>query len=99
MKMAFECLLQGGTIESRVDEEIVYNQLEDHENAVWSLLLASGYLKVTEIRDDLYEMMLTNYEVKRMFEKMIRDWFGKDQADYNDFAGTGGNCAGSAEAE
>lgn len=85
MKMAFECLLQGGIIESRVDEEIVYNQLEDHENAAWSLLLASGYLKVTEIRDDLYALTLTNYEVKRMFEKMIRDWFGKDQADYNGF--------------
>lgn len=28
---------------------MVYNQLSESENAIWSLLLASGYLKVIKI--------------------------------------------------
>ena len=31
---------------SAIDEQIVYNQLDLDETAIWSLLLASGYLKV-----------------------------------------------------
>ncbi len=84
IKMQFEQLLLGESIKSRVDEEIVYNQLEQNEDAVWSLLLASGYLKVLHIEDD-YELTLTNYEVKRMFSKMVRIWFRQDGTNYNDF--------------
>ena len=36
-------------IYSPVDEQIVYNQLDDNESAIWSLLLASGYLKVLSV--------------------------------------------------
>lgn len=85
MKMKFERLLSGGTIESRIDEEIVFQQLEQNENAVWSLLLAGGYLKIVDIQGSRYEMALTNYEVKQMFEKMILDWFGAEQSNYNGF--------------
>lgn len=31
------------------DEQIIFGQLEQDESAVWSLLVASGYLKVEEI--------------------------------------------------
>ncbi|MDE6636173.1 MAG: AAA family ATPase, partial [Lachnospiraceae bacterium] len=66
IKMQLEELLQGGSIKSRIDEEIVFNQLGKSESAIWSLLLASGYLKVAAIREDVYELELTNYEVKKM---------------------------------
>ena len=85
MKMEFEQLLSGGTIESRVDEEIVFHQLGKNENAVWSLLLAGGYLRIAEMHGNNYRMMLTNYEVKQMFENMVLDWFGTDQSNYNGF--------------
>ena len=66
--------------------EIVYTELEGNSNAVWSLLLAGGYLKVLRIEDDVYELGITNYEVQRMFRKMVKRWFaGESQADYNDF--------------
>ena len=77
-----------------VDEQIVYNQLDDNENAIWSLLLASGYLKVLS-RDDMgvldddedvyYELALTNLEVRKMFREMVKSWFRKTNADYNAF--------------
>ena len=85
IKMQFEVLLSGKTIRSRIDEEMVFNQLEDSEKAVWSLLLASGYLKIVEIQEEEYELALTNYEVKRTFENMVRDWFDKKTGDYNGF--------------
>ena len=72
----------------------VYNQLDQSESAVWSLLLASGYLKVLSYeREDMlelneevkYELTLTNHEVERMFNNMVRGWFKGSQGDYNDF--------------
>ncbi|MCI8798430.1 MAG: AAA family ATPase [Lachnospiraceae bacterium] len=94
VKEKFEILIQGGTIQSPIDEQIVYNQLKGNEEAVWSLLLASGYLKVlsyedySEIPEDaqpVYELTLTNLEVRRMFQSMIREWFREAEPDYNDF--------------
>ena len=85
IKMQFEQLLSGRTIESRIDEEIVYSQLEQNESAVWSLLLAAGYLKVTAAIGRNYELSLTNYEVRQMFENMVLDWFCEDAPNYNGF--------------
>lgn len=94
IKEKFEILLRGEPIRSKIDEQIVYNQLDGNERAVWSLLLASGYLKVLSYEDyrDIpegeqpeYELTLTNLEVKVMFQNMVRDWFVSVEPDYNDF--------------
>ena len=90
VKKAFEDLLNGGTLCMEIDEQIVYNQLFAKKNAIWSLLLASGYLKVVgktfEERTEHthYELALTNKEVHIMFENMVQDWFSGND-DYNDF--------------
>lgn len=85
IKMQFELLLADQRIHSRIHEEMAFNQLEGSERAVWSLLLAAGYLKVIEVHDNEYELSLTNYEVKLTFEDMVRDWFDERAGDYNDF--------------
>lgn len=85
MKQQLEDLLQGETIWCEIDEEIVYNQLDEEEDAVWSLLLASGYIKVLRVEDGMYELALTNHEVERMFGRMIRGWFKKSSSYYNGF--------------
>jgi hypothetical protein len=92
IKLTFEQLLRGESIHCAIDEQIVYNQLDGSEAAIWSLLLASGYLKVLSREKDgqledapVYELALTNYEVKRMFYGMVRSWFSRAGADYNDF--------------
>lgn len=95
IKITFEELLKGNVIRRPVDEQIVYNQLDNNEEAIWSLLLASGYLKV--LRHDeyegvsewkpelLYDLVLTNYEVFLMFQSMVQGWFTPTGSDYNDF--------------
>ena len=94
LKEKFEVLLRGEIIFSPIDEQIVYNQLDGNEKAIWSLLLGSGYLKVIsweeyqdipEGREPQYELAITNLEVKIMFQNMIRDWFSEVEPDYNDF--------------
>ena len=44
-----EELLQGRQIVVTFDEQIVFDQLGRNENAIWSLLLASGYLKAEQV--------------------------------------------------
>lgn len=93
IKMSLERLLQGEHIKCSIDEQIVYDRLGDNEEAVWSLLTAGGYLKILsydkedllEDEDVMYELALTNYEVKRMFRGLVKDWFRPVKADYNDF--------------
>ena len=77
-------LLAGESIITELDEQIVYDQLDLDESAVWSLLLASGYLTVkkywTEERGfggwrQLYELRLMNLEVRIMFAGMVKGWF------------------------
>lgn len=87
IKEQFETLLQGNVIEAKLDEQIVYNQLEQSESTIWSLLIASGYLKVieVEIAEEVYKLKLTNYEVVRMFQNMVSGWFGEKDGNYNDF--------------
>ncbi|MCM1500039.1 MAG: ATP-binding protein [Clostridium sp.] len=85
IKMQFEQLLLGGSILCCLDEEVVYSQLEQNEGAMWSLLLATGYLKIVGMQGKQYELTLTNYEVSQMFERMVQNWFAVDESDYNDF--------------
>ncbi len=94
VKESFEFLLQGKSIIMELDEQIIYEQLGEDESAIWSLLLASGYLKVKnrstyttdfgEWRQE-YELELTNFEVGAMFRQMIRKWFSRSAGGYNDF--------------
>ena len=92
IKQAMEALLRGESIEAEIDEQIVFSQLDDSVSAVWSLLLAAGYLKVTglrrvgEFKKRVYALALTNMEVQSMFADMVKGWFGgRAQTSYNNF--------------
>ena len=49
MKIQMESLLNGKTIEVNFDEQIVFSHLAQDESAVWSLLVAGGFLKVEDV--------------------------------------------------
>ena len=85
LKMDFEKLLNGETVLKTVDEELVFNQLDYDQNAVWSLLVTSGYLKINSINEDVYELQIVNHEVMLMFRKLIKEWFGRTADNYSDF--------------
>ncbi len=91
VKTAMEDLLECRSIDTTIDEEIIFEQLEDNSEAIWSLLLASGYLRVeavseaSEEEDVCYRLALTNLEVRKEFRRMVKGWFKKASARYNDF--------------
>lgn len=95
IKQEFEMLLKGKPLITKIDEQLVFSQLDVNPAAVWSLLLASGYLKAARIgecfesefgvMEQEYELEITNLEVKKMFCGMISGWFQEKRSDYNDF--------------
>ena len=91
MKNSMEDLLQGQTIVVNFDEQIVFEQLEQDENAIWSLMVASGYLKVEQVEyrgmllEPWYHLSITNLETNSMFTNMFRGWFRNTLSSYNGF--------------
>lgn len=86
-----EDLLSGKSLHTQIDEQIVFHQLDSNGSAVWSLLLACGYLRLVSYRTDEesgteeFELAITNMEVRIMFKKMIEDWFTELTPAYNNF--------------
>lgn len=94
VKIIMEDLLKGKSFHTEIDEQLVFDQLDYRESAIWSLLLASGYLRVEhftfneKLGREEYDMALTNREVRMMFERIIRDWFLEYTPAYNEFVKT-----------
>jgi len=90
VKQIMEDLLKDIPLVTKIDEQIVFHQLNKNRDAIWSLLLASGYLKVDKYLQNpqglnQYTLSLTNFEVKIMFESMIGKWFDESEGAYNEF--------------
>lgn len=91
IKITMEDLLARKTFCTKLDEQIVFHQLDYDRTALWSLLLASGYLRLVhyhmeeESGREKFELALTNKEVRIMFQRMIEGWFSKFTPAYNDF--------------
>ena len=91
IKEKMEELLQEKEIVVSFDEQIVFDQLDQDENAIWSLLMACGYLKVDQIeyrgilREPWYHLQITNLETRGMFSNMFKSWFSTSVSNYNGF--------------
>ena len=85
IKSDFQTLIEGGTITKKIDTEMVFSRLSSDEDAVWSLLVSSGYMKPISQNGKKTEITITNYEVRQMFEGLVEEWFGMERSEYNDF--------------
>lgn len=91
IKEQMEELLQGNEIVVTFDEQIVFHQLDQNENAIWSLLMAAGYLKPEQVeyRGELlepwYYLKITNKETRAMFVGMFKNWFLQKDSSYSQF--------------
>lgn len=79
MKEHLTTLLNGEPLQVAIDERTIFADLTRNENAIWGLMLYSGYLKITGDNGDPenreYFIAIPNLEVKQAYKKMIRDWF------------------------
>ena len=91
IKAEMEDLLNGNEIRTELDEQVIFEQLGRKRGAIWSLLLASGYLKVDRYEIDpktgkkQYNLKITNHETMLMFENMIENWFADEESAYGNF--------------
>ena len=86
VKEKIERLLKDEAIEVTVDQETVIMGIEQNEDNIWGLLVGTGYLKIVEtvdITECIYKVKIPNYEIKALFQSIIRDWF-RDKVIGND---------------
>jgi len=77
-KEQLEFLLNGDSIERIIDENIVFGDLKTNESAIWSLLVMTGYLKVstrhyTE-QGSKCQLKIPNQEVRSLYRNIIEQW-------------------------
>ena len=79
VKQKFELLLQGQIIEQAISENLVFPDLEIDPEALWVLLLYTGYLKVlsSEFRGNrlMAKIAIPNQEVSFVYDKIVERWF------------------------
>ena len=78
IKEKIERLLKDEEIEVPINLETVIVGIENNEDNIWGLMLGTGYLKVTEVvnlAEHIYKVKLPNYEIKLLFQQIIKDWF------------------------
>ena len=78
VKGKMERLLKGEAIEVPINLETIIVGIENNEDNIWGLMLGTGYLKVVEtvnLEEGIYKVQLPNYEIKLMFQDMVREWF------------------------
>ena len=74
-------LINGGSIEKRIHEDITYNDIYDSEENFWNFLFFTGYLKKTAERmegeDILLTMCIPNREIRGIYRKNVEHWFSE----------------------
>ena len=78
VKEKIEQLLRDEEIEVPINLDTVIVGIEQNEENIWGLLLGTGYLKVTEVVDlatGMYKVKIPNYEIKFLFQTIVREWF------------------------
>ena len=82
MKRELDILINGGTIEKQIHEDITYDDIHESEDNLWNFLFFTGYMKkVSERSEDNGDIYLTmkipNTEIASIYRGQIRNWFEK----------------------
>ena len=79
-KRDLEALMDNGTIEKPVHEDITYGDIHKSQDNLWNFLFFTGYLKSVgeriDAEGDLHlQLAIPNMEVKKIYRESITDWF------------------------
>ena len=79
VKQEIERLIEGGTIEKPIHEDITYDDMNSTQNNLWNFLFFTGYLKKISERQEgetIYmEMAIPNSEVRYVYKNAVLRWF------------------------
>ena len=75
IEQELQTLMAGGKIEKDIDEDFVFADFDTNKELLWTLLAYSGYLtQIRKIKDEKYELRIPNFEVSKVFKKIIKNW-------------------------
>ena len=80
MEHIFEDLLEGRSVEKFLDENVVLSEIRRNDDALWSLLVFSGYLKADPLPYDsvvgkvAYRLSIPNREVREVYSSTFQHW-------------------------
>lgn len=78
IKKELELLLEGHSVEKKIDESISFSTLHSSEESVWSFLLLTGYLSYDSTRLEegvrFASLRLPNQEVSSFYKTTILNW-------------------------
>lgn len=81
-KTEIEKLIEGGSIEKPVHEDITYGEIYKEQDNLWNFMFFTGYLKVVSQRfenDVLYAtMVIPNRETRYIYSQKIMGWFSQE---------------------
>ena len=81
LQAELESLINGEGIEKNIEENIVFAEIEQSDDVLWSFLLFGGYLKYVAKRPInthwLYRLQIPNSEVRHVYERLVKRWFEK----------------------
>jgi hypothetical protein len=79
LKDELECLIRRESVEKPIEENIVFAEIEQQDDALWSFLLFSGYLKYVgkrQLNDRwFYQLQIPNREVSSIYARLVERWF------------------------
>ena len=77
-KQEIEALMRGETLLKPIFEDIIYAEIKQNMNYLWSFLLFTGYLKQVGViqkgRKNHYELKIPNDEIAYIYERFIWEW-------------------------
>ena len=89
IKTDIETLVEGGTIEKTINDNLTYQEIYSSPENIWSVLYTTGYLTMTQMPlDRSVELKIPNLEVREIFVNQIKEWIDEttDSASANDFS-------------
>lgn len=79
VRAEIENLIEGGTIEKVITEDITYEDIYHSEENLWNFLFFTGYLKMIAKRmeglNQVVTMAIPNREVSYIYRNTVLDWF------------------------
>ena len=71
-----ELLIDGGSINKKIRQELTYRDLESNIDNLWSILFTTGYLtQCSKTNDSMTKLVIPNEEVRMIFVEQVQEWF------------------------
>lgn len=87
-KREIECLIDGGTVNKKINQELTYRDLYRNTENLWSVLFTTGYLtrhKAPDAdtaagseADDIFSLSIPNQEIRKIFIDQVMEWFREE---------------------